>query len=213
MKKRLKLPLSILLVYCIALFYFASCRDKESPSPKTEAKADTNQVVEANEMIQLKGGENERRGGNGNGGGGGQNNPNTPNYNPCANYEIYPIENTPAQNWNAVADTSLCGYLIIRWDAQPNFSSVVDSCNTLLGKYFISITPVVPDGMNCAGTYSTTNSFYYIYGAGCSIWGGNKEYLMSIYYYQRDTTNKVTRAYSNQLFRFTTGAKNIWECN
>jgi len=206
MKQHIKVAIGLILLNT-ALFFWIACEDDSSKPSKENEVA----VTQAKPNM----GQDERRGGNGNGngGGGGQNNPNSPNYNPCANYEIFPIENTPPQNWNAVADTSLCGYLIIRWDAQPNFSPVVDSCNTLLGKYFISFTPIVPDGMVCAGTYSTTNSYYYIYGAGCSLWGGNKEYLMSIYYYQRDSVNRVTKSYSNQVFRFTTGAKNIWECN
>ncbi len=158
----------------------------------------------------------ERRGGNGNGNGGGGNNPNTPNYNPCATYEIYPIEYIQTtQSWNFTADTSICGHLIIRWDAQPYFKYVVDSCNPSLGKYFIGVNAVVfdPISSGCAGNYTTTNAYYYTYGAGCSIWGGNREYDMNIGYYYRDTTAKKTYVYNAPTFRFTTGLKSVWQCN
>lgn len=158
---------------------------------------------------------NERRGGNGNGNGGGGNNPNSPNYNPCAEYQIYPIEYVSTPSWNFVADTSLCGFLKITWDAQPLFISVVDSCNPSLGKYFIRFSPVVfdPISAGCSGTYSTTNTYYYTYGAGCSLWGGKREYDMAVQYYYRDTIAKKTIVYYPPLFRFTTGSKSVWECN
>lgn len=162
---------------------------------------------------------NERRGGNGGGNsggnGGGGNNPNTPNYNPCATYEIYPIEYVQTASWNFIADTSICGYLKITWDAQPYFRYLVDSCNPSLGKYFISFNAIVfdPISSGCAGTYSTTNAHYITYGAGCSVWGGNKEYDMYTQYYYRDTTNKKTIVYVAPPFRFTTGLKSVWNCN
>lgn len=156
---------------------------------------------------------NERKGGNGGGGG---NNPNSPNYNPCATYENYPIEYIQTTGgWNFTADTSICGYLIIRWDAQPYFKFVVDSCNPSLGKYFTSVNAVVYDPISagCAGNYTTTNTMYYTYGAGCSIWGGNREYDLYVQYYSRDTSLKKTFVYVAPPFRFTSGLKSVWNCN
>ena len=155
---------------------------------------------------------NERKGGNSNGG----NNSNTPGYNPCANYEIYPEQITEAKDWHFNVDTTICGFVIIRWDSQPGFIAYNDSCNGLYGRYFLYIRPVVPDSVSisCPGNVTSTSAYYYQLGSGCSMWPG-KEYDIFVKWYNRDVINKKSVSYSSLSYRYRAGYRAPWlgNCN
>jgi hypothetical protein len=189
------------ILILMAVLLSAMACEEPNTTPKDLMEERRNAILKDNQSAE------ERRGGNGNGGNG-QNSNNT---NPCANYEIYPIENAPATDWNFTVDTTICGFVIIRWDAQPGFVAYVDSCNPSLGKYFIGVTPVVYDPISsgCAGNYTTTNAYYYQLGSGCSMWPG-KEYRIGISWYKRDVTNSKTIVYSSNVYTYKTGSRTPW---
>jgi hypothetical protein len=194
-----------ILVLMAVLLSALACEEPNT-TPKDLLEERRNTILKGNPSAE------ERRGGNGNGNGG--NNPNSPNYNPCANYEIYPVENTPSTDWNFKVDTTICGFVIIRWDAQPGFVAYTDSCSGLYGKYFISVRPVVSDPISegCAGNYTTTNAYYYQMGSGCSMWPG-KEYNIVVYWYYRDVINKKSIGYLSTTYRYKTGSSAPWLSN
>jgi hypothetical protein len=190
------------ILVLMAVLLSAMACEEPNTTPKDLMEERRNTILKGDPSAE------ERRGGNGNGNGNGQNSNNT---NPCANYEIYPIENAPATDWNFKVDTTICGFVIIRWDAQPGFVAYVDSCNPSLGKYFIGVTPVVYDPISsgCAGNYTTTNAYYYQLGSGCSMWPG-KEYRIGISWYKRDVVNSKTIVYSSNLYTYKTGSRTPW---
>lgn len=153
---------------------------------------------------------NERRGGNGNGNGG-----NNQTTDPCANYPVYPIVNQAPTDWNIRVDTTICGSVIFRWDAQPGFNPVTDTCFTIARYYYISFAPVGhTNGCVGGGSISSTNSYYYTLGAGCSIWPGFK-YTMGITYYERNTQLQKTFVRASNAVEFTAGTRAPWlnNCN
>lgn len=144
----------------------------------------------------------DKKGGNGSGG----NNPNTPNYNPCTWTSQYTNETVPQEFWGLTADTSVCGFVIIRWPAQAKFSPV-DSC-TAAGQYLVSTTTIsgFTTGSPCAGNVTFTNAYYYQLGSGCSMWPGG-EYAINVSYLERDTVNKVLRWHHSEGVRFRAGTR------
>jgi hypothetical protein len=146
---------------------------------------------------------NEKRGGNGGGGG---NNPNSPNYNPCSWTSQYTNATAPQEFWGLTADTSVCGFVIIRWPSQPKFTPV-DSC-TAAGAYYVATTTVsgFTTGSPCAGNLTYSNAYYYQLGSGCSMWPGG-EYIIQISYLERDTTNKVLRWHYSEGIQFKAGTR------
>jgi len=141
----------------------------------------------------------DKKGGNGGGG----NNPNTPNYNPCANYVIYPAEYPASTDWNISVDTTICGFVIIRWDAQPGFVAYTDSCNAIHGYYYVNIQP---RANSCAGSAVTTNAFYYQLGSGCSMWPNNT-YTVNLTWVKRDTVTQKNIWYTSTAKTFATGKR------
>lgn len=113
----------------------------------------------------------------------------------------YTVVNVPATNWNIVADTSVCGTLILRWTDQ---NRPVGASN-----YYFDITPKTP---NCAGGLNaTTNILYYTYGWGCSFWS-SRTYSVVIKYNWKDDVNKKSFIYSSTPTTITTGLAS-WYCN
>lgn len=192
------------ILILMAVLLSAMACEEPNTTPKDLLEERRNTILKGNPSAE------ERRGGNGNGNGNG-NGQNSNNTNPCANYEIYPIENAPATDWNFKVDTTICGFVIIRWDAQPGFVAYTDSCSGLYGKYFISVRPVVSDPISegCAGNYTTTNAYYYQMGAGCSMWPG-KEYNIVVYWHYRDVMTKKSIGYSSITYRYKTGSGAPW---
>lgn len=153
---------------------------------------------------------NERKGGNGNGNG--QNNQNT---NPCANYPEFPIEYSPSRDFNIKVDTTVCGAVIFRWDAQPGFNPVLDTCYSIARYYYISFSPIGhTNGCTGGGSLSGTNAYYYTLGAGCSVWPGFK-YTMAITYIERSETQQKSIWHSSLPITFTAGTRTPWlnNCN
>ena len=143
----------------------------------------------------------DKRGGNGGGG----NNPNSPNYNPCIWVSQYTNATAPQENWGITVDTTVCGFVILRWPAQPKFSPV-DSC-TAAGAYYVATTPVVGTyNTSCAGNLTYSNAYYYLLGSGCSMWP-DKEYRIQLSYLERDTLNKVLRWHYSEVVQFRTGTR------
>ena len=147
----------------------------------------------------------DKRGGNGGGG----NNPNTPGYNPCTWTSQYTtVNNLPQENWNITVDTTVCGFVILRWDAQPKFVAGSDGC-TIAGQYLVATAALDPSGSTgspCAGNVTTTNAYYYQLGSGCSMWPG-KEYRIGLSYVEKDTVNKKLIWHYSQPVQFFTGTR------
>lgn len=148
----------------------------------------------------------ERRGGNGNGNGGGNQ-----NTDPCANYPVYPIEYSPVRDFGITVDTTICGMVIFRWDAQQGFNPVTDTCYTIARYYYIGFENVGhtngcgPNG----GSLSSTNAYYYTLGAGCSLWMGYT-YKVSITYVERNTTLQKSIWHTSMPVTFTAGTRAPW---
>lgn len=144
----------------------------------------------------------EKKGGNGGGG----NNPNSPNYNPCTWISQYTNATAPAENWGITVDTTVCGFVILRWPPQSKFSPV-DSCSAA-GKYYVATTFVsgISTGSPCAGNVTSTNSYYYQLGSGCSMWPAS-EYRILISYLERDTDAKVLRWHYSEPVTVKTGTR------
>ena len=150
----------------------------------------------------------DKRGGNGGGGGG--NNPNTPGYNPCTWTSQYTTVNNTSllKNCNITVDTTVCGFVILRWDAQPKFVAGSDGC-TIAGQYLVATAALDPSGSTgspCAGNVTTTNAYYYQLGSGCSMWPG-KEYRIGLSYVEKDTVNKKLIWHYSQPVQFFTGTR------
>lgn len=184
MKTKLSIFLGILAI--IGITSFAAC-EKSDVAPD-----------------QVTSGALDKRGGNGNGGGG--NNPNTPGYNPCANYVIYPAQYNQPTDWNITVDTSGCGSVIIRWDAQPGFVAYTDSCSPIHGKYIVDIQP---RPSSCAGSVVTTNAFYYTLGSGCSMFPGG-QYSVTIQWIERNTTTQKNIYHISTTKQFSAGTRAPW---
>jgi len=134
---------------------------------------------------------------------GGGNNPNTPGYNPCANYPVYPIVNLPTYDFNITMDTTACGTIVFRWNPQPGFNPIIDSCYTIARYYYISFAPVGhTNGCTGGGSLSGTNAYYYTMGSGCSVWPGYA-YVMGITYYERNSVDQKVYVRGSLPFYFT----------
>ena len=144
------------------------------------------------------------------GGGGNPNNPNTPGYNPCANYPVYPIVNLPTYDFNISMDTTACGTIVFNWDPQPGFNPVIDSCYTIARYYYISFAPIGhTNGCTGGGSLSNTNRYYYTLGAGCSVWPGF-DYVMGITYYERNSVDQKVYVRGSLPFYFTAPKRAIF---
>lgn len=141
---------------------------------------------------------------------GGGNNPNTPGYNPCTWTSQYTTVNNPniLENWNITVDTSVCGFVILRWTAQAKYVAGSDGC-TVAGQYYVATAAMDPSGstgLPCAGNVTPTNSYYYQLGSGCSMWPG-KEYRIGLSYVEKDTVNKKLIWHYSQPVQFFTGTR------
>lgn len=188
------------LLMVLTAFTILGCeKDDTKSSPKYKSNIDKAKAQPS--------GEGERRGGNGNGNGQGNGNQNT---DPCANYPVYPIVNEAPTDWNIKVDTTLCGMVIFKWDPQPGFNPVTDTCYTIARYYYIGFAPLGgSSGCTGGGSISGTNSYYYTLGAGCSIWPGGK-YIMGITYYERNVELQKTFVRSSKAIEFTAGTRAPW---
>lgn len=177
----------ITILLALALY---SCEQGSEVTPKT---TDTDQSV-------------ERRGGNGNGNG--QGNQNT---DPCANYPVYPVEYSPSRDFGITVDTTICGVVIFKWNPQAGFNPVTDTCYTVARYYYIGFENVGhtngcgPNG----GSVSSTNSYYYMLGAGCSLFP-SYTYKVYITYVERNETLQKSIWHSSIPVTFTAGSRAPW---
>lgn len=159
--------LIILLTFCALTF--CACTDNTStPNATTE------------ESSERKGGNNKKKGGKKN------------NTLPPTIVYMHP---TPT-DWNISVDTVPCGYVIVRWDAQPNAA-----------RYYVTDDTPVYGG--CSGPNSYTNTLYYLLGAGCSWFPGNTYNIKVSYdYFSNDTIY-----YHQSLpYTFTSGSFFVTAC-
>ena len=197
-----------LLILLTALFIMGCEKEDVKPtsSKANDVKTDLSQETSEDQPS------GERRGGNGNGNGQGNNNQIT---DPCASYPVYPIVNEEPTDWNIKVDTTICGMVIFKWDAQPGFNPVTDTCFTIARYYYIGFAPVGhTNGCTGGGSISGTNSYYYTLGAGCSLWPGYK-YTMGITYYERNVELQTTFVRASKTVEFTAGSRTPWlnNCN
>jgi hypothetical protein len=194
------------LLILAALFIMGCEKEdaKEASSKANDVKTDLSQETAEDQPS------GERRGGNGNGNG--QGNQNT---DPCANYPTYPLVYEAATDWNIKVDTTICGMVVFKWDPQPGFNPVTDTCYTIARYYYIGFSPISAiGGCTGGGSISNTNSYYYTLGAGCSLWPGGK-YIMGITYYERNVELQKTFVRSSKAIEFTAGTRAPWlnNCN
>lgn len=143
----------------------------------------------------------EKRGGNGN---------NNQNTDPCANYPVYPVEYSPSRDFGITVDTNICGMVIFRWNAQAGFNPVTDTCYTVARFYYISFSPVGHNnGCVGGGSVSSTNSYYYTLGSGCSLFP-SYTYNVSITYVERNTTLQKSIWHTSIPVTFTAGTRAPW---
>jgi hypothetical protein len=174
---------------------------------KEDTTSSSNDKLKIKKAKEQPSGEGERRGGNGNGNGQGNNNQST---DPCASYPVYPIVNETPTDWNIKVDTTICGMVIFKWDAQPGFNPVTDTCFTIARYYYIGFAPVGhTNGCTGGGSISGTNSYYYTLGAGCSLWPGYK-YTMGITYYERNNELQTTFVRASKSVEFIAGTRAPW---
>jgi hypothetical protein len=146
---------------------------------------------------------------------GGGNNPNTPTYDPCANYPVYPVEYSPSRDFNITVDTTICGMVIFRWDAQQGFNPVTDTCYSIARYYYIGFENVGhTNACENGGSLSSTNSYYYTLGAGCSLFP-SYTYKVYVRYIERDTTLQKNIWHTSMPVTFTAGTRAPWlnNCN
>lgn len=145
---------------------------------------------------------------------GGGNNPNSPNYDPCANYPVYPIVYLPATDWNITLDTTACGTLVFRWNAQSKFNPIIDSCYTIARHYYVGIAPIGASSGCNVGNVTQSNAYYYTLGAGCSVWPGGS-YVMGLSFYERNAVDQKVYVHSSLPFYFTAPTRAIFlnNCN
>lgn len=128
--------------------------------------------------------------------------------NPCQNN--YQVVYSPLTDFNVNADTSNCGTIILTWQNQPNFTTTLNPCFPLVGSYLVSIQPV-GQTTSCGGSYTFSNSYYYTYGSGCSMFT-NKTYDVTITYIYVNDQQQIQYWNSSIPYRFTTGSKYVWQC-
>lgn len=178
LKNKRNIITASLLAFVLTAMIFVACE-----------KSDVTPMEQTSGVLDKKGG---------NGGGGNPNNPNTPGYNPCAGYVYYPVVNQNTA-FPITIDTTYCGLVRIDWDPQPGYTSVIDSCNTLEGRYYVSFANVGHNNGCNGGTVSYTDGYVVQMGLGCSVFPGY-EYRVSVGYYVRDNATQTT------YYRYSTSA-------
>jgi hypothetical protein len=131
--------------------------------------------------------------GGANGNGNGNNQPTT---------EWKKIEMSPT-NWNMKFDTSICGWLILRWDDQ---NRPVSTADVEVTPYRIVVTPRdCPYSADCL-----TNLFYMKYGTSCMM-KPSTDYQMQAAYVITDKVNYTITYYYSTPIAVRTGVWE-WEC-
>lgn len=98
------------------------------------------------------------------------------------------------------ADTTHCGVLVLRWDAQPN-------CQT----YYVYDLASSSLPYACAPFNTTTNALYYQYGWGCSINPSSTVQVIVSGEY-RDSATATMYTYNSTVKTIQTG-RGQWNCN
>lgn len=123
--------------------------------------------------------------------------------------------NMTAANFNITADTSICGMVVFRWDPQAGFNPVTDTCYTTARYYYINIAPVGhTNGCIGGGSISSTNTYYYTMGAGCSIFP-SYTYSVSVSYVEHNNALQKNIWHYSTPITFTAGTRAPWlnNCN
>jgi hypothetical protein len=180
------------IITILLAFSFYSCEQGNEAAPKKMKVKSEKQS-------------GERRGGNGNGNGGGNQ-----NTDPCANYPVYPIEYSPARDFGITVDTTVCGMVTFRWAPQAGFNPVTDTCYTIARYYYISFQNVGhTNGCENGGAVSSTNAYYYMLGAGCSVFP-SYTYKVYVKYIERNTTLQKSIWHTSLPVTFTAGSRAPW---
>ena len=95
-----------------------------------------------------------------------------------------------------------------------SFTGLYDQCYALSGKYFLQAYPVIPDSVSqgCGGISTSLTGYWYVYGAGCMFWPGQKEYTVYLSWYEYDDVNQKTYKHRAIPTVIKTGTKGIWAC-
>jgi len=116
----------------------------------------------------------------------------------------FQVVNMPPTDWNFVADTNLCGSLLLRWSKQQPKPS--------WERYVIVSTPHVPSTTPCSGGLNSADSvLYYQYGWGCSFFP-SQSYTIFGTYSVRDSAQRKVFVYRSLSDTIKTG-RGLWQCN
>jgi hypothetical protein len=109
--------------------------------------------------------------------------------------------------WGLSYDTSICGYLIFRWNPVKPLST--DS--TKVGNYGLYIGPDPYASGYCSGYLNTPNTIlYYLYGAGCAL-QPDSTYKIGLGYSVVNYKNYTHTLYLADSITVRTG-RGIWQC-
>ena len=127
----------------------------------------------------------------------------------------YPNNNNPewqvievSQTWNVTWDTSVCGFLIMKWDdVKPATTNMLDS--VYISDYGVQPEPI-PTTCGGAGV-CLTNLFWTKYGMTCAI-KAEQQYSIRFGYARYDNVNHICTKYFSEWVHITTGVS-IEKCN
>lgn len=183
------------LLHFIMILAVASCKkdsveiNQPSPAPiviKASGGQDTMMAAQPAPIAERR--YNPNAGGTGNGNGGGQNSGTT-------EWQVIEVNGT----WNVTYDTSVCGFLIMKWDDQ---NRPADTDSLKVSDYGLE---VVPRPSYCAGeAVCLTNLFWTKYGMTCAI-RSEQEYDIRFGWAKYDNTNKVCTKYFSEWVHVYTG--------
>lgn len=109
--------------------------------------------------------------------------------------------------WGLTYDTSICGYLIFRWNPVKPVST--DSVKA--GNYGLYIGPDPFASGLCSGYLNTPNTIlYYLYGAGCAL-QPDSTYKIGLGYSVMDWRTYTNTLYLSDSIMVHTG-RGIWNC-
>jgi hypothetical protein len=181
------------LAYLILLLATVACKkevQETTPSVQTQVVDGTDVVKVDPKAVEFTSTDRRRFNGNGNGNGG-------QNTDTTSNWTVNIIEG----DWDVTWDTSVCGFLIMRWDdVKPATTTLSDSI--YISNYGLEVDPIPS---TCPGVaVCLTNLFWTKYGTTCAI-KPSSTYRIRIGWARYDKTREVCDKYFSEWVDVTTG--------
>jgi hypothetical protein len=179
------------LAYLILLLATVACKkevQETTPSVQTQVVDGTDVVKVDPKAVEFTSTDRRRFNGNGNGG---------QNTDTTSNWTVNIIEG----DWDVTWDTSVCGFLIMRWDdVKPTTTTLSDS--VYISDYGLEVDPIPS---TCPGVaVCLTNLFWTKYGTTCAI-KPSSTYRIRIGWARYDKTREVCDKYFSEWVDVTTG--------